>query len=82
MSKFVEQEDDALVPVADDEAVGLGVGRRTVGRRIKNPPPGFPTALRINGRLYFRRGELKAYKKKLIAEAVAAPLPVRDGKSR
>jgi hypothetical protein len=78
MSKFVEQEDDALVPVADDEAVGLGVGRRTVGRRIKNPPQGFPIALRINGRLYFRRKELKAYKEKLIAEAVAAPSPVRD----
>jgi hypothetical protein len=65
-------EDDALIPVADDQAVGLGVGRRSVGRRIKNPPPGFPLPLRINGRLYFRRSELKAYKQRLIEEALAA----------
>jgi hypothetical protein len=77
MSRFEDQEDDALVPVADDEAVGLGVGRRTVGRRIKSPPPGFPTALRINNRLYFRRNELRAYKERLIAGAVAAPPSAR-----
>jgi hypothetical protein len=77
MSKFEDQEDDALVPVADDEAVGLGVGRRTVGRRIKSPPPGFPTAIRINNRLYFRRNELRRYKERVIAEAIAATFPAR-----
>ena len=72
MSTSDDQEDDALVPVADVEAVGLGVGRRTVGRRIKRPPSGFPTVIRINNRLYFRRNELRRYKQRLIAEAIAA----------
>ena len=62
-----------LVPLADPAEVGLGVGRRTIGRKVKNPPPGFPTVLRINGRLYVRRSELEAYKARLIAEALAAP---------
>lgn len=62
---------ETLVPAADIEAVGLGVGRRSLGRRIKNPPQGFPTPLRINGRLYFRRSELESYKKKLISEAIS-----------
>ena len=66
-------ESETLVPLADIEAVGLGVGRRTIGRRIKNPPPGFPTVLRINGRLYARRSELDAYKARLIAEAAVRP---------
>ncbi|MGA2493329.1 MAG: hypothetical protein ABSF67_10305 [Roseiarcus sp.] len=64
-------ESETLVPLADADAVGLGVGRRTLGRRVKTPPPGFPTALRINGRLYLRRSELEAYKTQLIAEASA-----------
>jgi hypothetical protein len=52
-----------LIPVSDDEKVG----RRSIGRRIKNPPPGFPRPVRINGRLYFVDSELDAYKKALIA---------------
>jgi hypothetical protein len=64
---------EALVPLADVDAVGLGVGRRSLGRRVKNPPPGFPIALRINGRLYLRRSEIEGYKEKLIREALAAP---------
>ncbi len=48
------------------------MGRRTLGRKIKKPPPGFPEPLRINGRLYFLRSQLEAYKQKLIAEAIAA----------
>jgi hypothetical protein len=59
-------ENESLVPVAD---AGFGVGRRTIGRRIKNPPPGFPTVLRINGRLYFRRSELEKYRAQMLAEA-------------
>ncbi len=66
-------ENETLVPLADPAEVGLGVGRRTLGRRVKNPPAGFPTVLRINKRLYVRRSELEAYKAKLIAEASAAP---------
>lgn len=63
---------ETLVPAADTNAVGLGVGRRSIGCRIKNPPAGFPAPIRINGRLYFRRSELEAYKQKLISEALAA----------
>lgn len=66
-------ESETLVPLADTDAVGLGIGRRSLGRRVKNPPPGFPTVLRINGRLYVRRSELESYKMRLIAEASAAP---------
>jgi hypothetical protein len=65
-------EPESLVPLANVDAIGLGVGRRSLGRRVKNPPPGFPVALRINGRLYVRRSELEAYKKRLISEAVRA----------
>lgn len=63
-------QNETLIPVADYTAIGLGVGRRSLGRRIKNPPAGFPTAIKINGRLYFRRSEIESYKAKLIAEAV------------
>jgi hypothetical protein len=66
------EEVETLIPAADTAAVGLGVGRRTIGRKLKNPPEGFPTPLRINRRLYFRRSELESYKKKLISEALAA----------
>jgi hypothetical protein len=68
MSKI---ESEALIPLADTDEVGLGVGRRTLGRYVKNPPPGFPTVMRINKRLYVPRSELDAYKANLIAEAVA-----------
>jgi hypothetical protein len=60
-----------LVPVADTDALGLGVGRRSIGRRIKNPPENFPRPIRINGRLYFRRVELEAYKQRLIQQALS-----------
>jgi hypothetical protein len=65
-------ENESLVPLADAGAVGLGIGRRSLGRRVKNPPPGFPRVFRLNGRLYVRRVELEAYKAQLIAEAPAA----------
>jgi len=64
---------EEFVPAADTDALGLGVGRRSIGRRIKTPPPGFPTPIRLNGRLYFRRSEVEAYKQRLIAEALATP---------
>jgi hypothetical protein len=67
-------ESETLVPLADAEAVGLGIGRRTLGRRVKNPPPGFFPVLRINGRLYGRRSDIEAYKARLIAEALVAPV--------
>jgi hypothetical protein len=63
-------ESESLVPLADTDEVGLGIGRRTIGRRIKNPPNGFPTVLRINRRLYVRRSELENFKQRLITEAL------------
>ena len=66
-------ESETLVPLADTDGIGLGIGRRTLGRRVKNPPPGFPAVLRINSRLYVRRSELEAYKTRLIAEAMTKP---------
>jgi hypothetical protein len=68
-------ENESLVPLADTDSVGLGIGRRTLGRRVKNPPDGFPTVLRINGRLYVRRSELEAYKAGAasLTEPIAAP---------
>jgi hypothetical protein len=66
-------ESEALIPLADTAAVGLGVGRRSIGRIVKNPPDGFPVVLRIKGRLYVQRSELDAYKARLIANAIAAP---------
>jgi hypothetical protein len=69
---MLNSETESLVPVADADKLGFGVGRRTIGRRIKNPPPGFPTVLRINSRLYFRRSELEKYRAQMLAEAEAA----------
>lgn len=63
-------ETETLVPIANTVEIGLGVGRRTLGRRIKNPPQGFPAVLRINNRLYVRRSELEAYKARLITNAI------------
>jgi hypothetical protein len=68
---MLNSETESLVPVADADKLGFGVGRRTIGRRIKNPPPGFPTVLRINSRLYLRRSELEKYKARMLAEAEA-----------
>jgi len=64
---------ESLVPLADADDVGLGIGRRTIGRRVKNPPDGFPTVLRINSRLYVPRSELETYKQKLITGAICSP---------
>lgn len=78
MSNF---ENKSLIPVANTSELGLGVGRRTIGRRIENPPDGFPKVLRINGRLYVRRRELEQYKAQLISDAISMSverLPLRN----
>jgi predicted DNA-binding transcriptional regulator AlpA len=64
--------DETLIPVADAEALGLGIGRRSIGRRIKDDPQ-FPPALRIRGRLYVRKSDLENYKTRLISAALAEP---------
>jgi hypothetical protein len=60
-----------LVPLAKPEAVGLGIGRRTVGRRIKQDPD-FPRVIVINGRNYVEEDALAAYKEKLIERGLGA----------
>lgn len=58
-----------LVPLSRPDLIGLGVGRRTLGRYILNPPPGFPTPIYQHGRIYFASDELDAYKAQLVATA-------------
>jgi predicted DNA-binding transcriptional regulator AlpA len=66
---MADKETELLIPAANAAAVGLGVTRRTIGRYLRNPPSGFPKAIRINRRLYFKKSELDAYKKQLIYES-------------
>lgn len=66
---------EKLIPVANVAALGLGVGRRTIGRRIKVRSSGFPPVVRVNGRLFVTQSELEQYKAKLIATGGA----MRDG---
>jgi len=61
--------DEVLIPLAKPEALGLGVGRRSIGRKIKEGT--FPPVLRLSGRLYIRRCDLNDYKARLIAQALA-----------
>jgi hypothetical protein len=55
-----------LIPVKD---AGLGVGRRTIGRRIKNPPQNFPPVIELNKRPYFEETTLESYKAFLLQQA-------------
>lgn len=57
-----------LIPLSRPDLVGLGVGRRTLGRYVKNPPPGFPHPIYRNGRIYLLSTELDAYRARLAAE--------------
>ena len=61
----------------------LGHGRRTLGRRMADPALGFPPAIRIKGRIYFRRSELERFKADLIRKALrAAPqFPSKCGRA-
>ncbi len=69
----MERDSNALVPLAKPEAIGLGVGRRTLGRRIISDPD-FPAVIRMNGRLYIKRGDLDAYRGKLVERSLLAPV--------
>jgi hypothetical protein len=76
-------KNETLVPVADADAVGLGVGRRSLARRIANPPPGFPVVIRgHNGRLYMRRSDIEAYKQRLVVDAMKGPFPAHPSSAR
>jgi len=44
---------------------------RTLARWIKNPPPGFPKSLLINGRHHWAEDEIEAYERSLVA--IASP---------
>ena len=61
-----------LLPIAKAEALGLGVGRRTIGRLIADQNSGFPKPVRINGRLYVLDTEVAAYRQSVIDRALAA----------
>ena len=64
-----------LIPLSRPEQIGLGVGRRSLGRRIKNPPAGFPQVIEVNGRKHLEQTALEAYKAMLIRGAVANTSP-------
>lgn len=49
-----------------------GVSDRTLARWIKDPPAGFPTPIKINGRWYWEEGELESYERALAANAKKA----------
>jgi predicted DNA-binding transcriptional regulator AlpA len=61
-----------ILVAAATVAAEFGFGRRTIGRRMADPTSGFPAAIRIKGRLYFRRCELEKYKAALIEKALGA----------
>ena len=62
---------EILVPAAT-AAAEFGFGRRTMGRRMADPASGFPAAIRIKGRLYFRRSELEHFKARIDSKALRA----------
>jgi hypothetical protein len=68
---MTDPPNEFLVP-ATTAAAEFGFGRRTIGRRMADPTSGFPTPIRIKGRLYFRRCDLESYKSALIHEALGA----------
>lgn len=61
-----------LIPLSQPKAVGLGVGRRTLGRRVVEDPE-FPPVVRIKGRLYVEEGRLDEYKRRLIQRGLSPP---------
>jgi hypothetical protein len=60
-SAILAKESEKLVP-ASVVAAEFGIVRRTLARWIEHPALGFPKPTAINGRWYFRRAELEAWK--------------------
>lgn len=54
-----------LLPLAKPEALGIGLGRRSIGRKILEDPE-FPPLIRISGRLYVEEALWERYKELLI----------------
>ncbi len=50
----------------------LGVSSRTVSRWMEDHNLGFPTPIRVRGRLYFTRAALEDWKTRRIRASVAA----------
>jgi hypothetical protein len=71
-----------VVPCSDPSKLGLGFGRRTLGRMMLDPPDGFPAVVRLQGRLYVERGQLEAYKERLLAQADGRPDAAASAKGR
>jgi len=64
-----------LIPLARPDDVGLGIGRRSIGRRIKSDPEFAAIVVVVNGRNYAESDKLEAYKQKLIERGLRAPTP-------
>jgi hypothetical protein len=61
---------EQLVPVTPDVAEEFRRNPRTIKRWIADPKIGFPTPVRINGRLYVARSALESFKQSLLSAAL------------
>ncbi len=58
-----------LLPIAKPDQLGLGVGRRAIGQRMRDDPD-FPPVYKIGGRNYVQARDCDAYREKLMARAL------------
>jgi hypothetical protein len=61
---------DVFVPVTPDVANEFRKNPRTIKRWITDPELGFPTPIRINGRLFISRRLLEDWKRERIAASI------------
>lgn len=61
---------DVWVPVTD-VASEFRKNSRTIKRWIKDPALGFPTPIRINGRLFVSRSSLEAWKRSRVEASIS-----------
>jgi hypothetical protein len=59
-----------FVPVTPDVAAEFNKNPRTIKRWINDPVLGFPTPVRINGRLYIARDALEEWKRARVAASL------------
>ena len=61
---------DVFVPVTPDVANEFRKNPRTIKRWIADPELGFPTPIRINGRLFVSRRLLEDWKRERVAASI------------